>query len=73
MTHRYVVGQTVNVTRKVLRPAAPGSYEIRGLVPPSESNPQDPCYRVRSAAENYDRVVPESELTLISSNGPRRD
>jgi hypothetical protein len=45
---------------------AAGPYEIRGLVPASESDPRDPCYRVRSDAEQYERVVVESELTLFT-------
>jgi len=55
----------VSVARTIRRPTAPGSYEIRSLVPASESDPQDPRYRIRSASENHDRIVPESDLAIV--------
>jgi len=46
-------------------PAAPtldkGTYEIIRLIPDSDDDPQ---YRVKSAAEPHERVVPESQLEL---------
>jgi hypothetical protein len=38
-------------------------YEIRRLVPASDSDPGDPRYRVKSIGESYERVVRESEIT----------
>jgi hypothetical protein len=47
----------------VLRSAAVGGFEIRHLVPAADSDPSDPRYRIKSADENYERVVLDSELT----------
>jgi hypothetical protein len=64
VTHKFTVGQAVDLAPNRLRAAAAGRYEIRHLVPASDSNPENPCYRIKSIAEKHDRVVPESELTL---------
>jgi hypothetical protein len=40
-----------------------GPYEIRHLVPATERDPGDPCYRIKSIAEKHERAAPESELT----------
>jgi len=50
----------------VLRPCAPGPYEIRHLLPIFEREPADPSYRIKSSAEKHERVVAESELALFS-------
>jgi hypothetical protein len=62
VAHKFTVGQTVDLMHRQLRAAAAGEYEIRRLMP--ESDPENPCYRVKSVAEKHERVVPESELTL---------
>ena len=64
MAHKFNVGQIVELEPKVLRTSAPGPYEIRHLVPASDRDPGDPCYRIKSIAEKHERVAPESELTL---------
>jgi len=61
MTHRFTIGQIVELAPKILRPAAPGPYEIRHLLPDA-GREKDPSYRIKSVAEKYERVVPESEL-----------
>jgi hypothetical protein len=33
----------------------------------SDRDPADPCYRIKNIAEKYERVVPESRLTLSAS------
>ncbi len=63
-THKFAVGQTVDLALNRLRVAAAGDYEIRHLVPASDANPKNPCYRIKSIAEKHERVVSESELTL---------
>jgi hypothetical protein len=73
VAHKFAVGQTVDVVRKVLRPAAPGSYEILVLVPAPDSDPQDPCYRIKNTDEKYERIIPESELTLSPRTGSYRE
>jgi hypothetical protein len=52
---------------KVLRTAALGPYEIRHLVPASDTDPRDPFYRIKCIAEKHERIAPESELTLSDS------
>jgi len=67
MAHKFNVGQIVELEPGVLRLAALGPYEIRHLVPASDRDPEDPCYRIKSIAEKHERVAPESELTLSKS------
>ena len=67
MTHRFNVGQIVELEPRVLRSSAPGPYEIRHLIPASERDPGDPCYRIKNIAEKHERVAAESELTLSAS------
>jgi hypothetical protein len=64
MSHKFKIGQTVDLESNILRSLAPASYVIRHLIPASDRNPGDPCYRIRSIAEKYERAAPESELTL---------
>ena len=60
--HQFAVGQTVDLISTIQRWAAKGHYEIISLVP-SDSN--DPRYRLKSRAEQYERVVPQSDLVLV--------
>jgi len=57
--HKFQVGQSVGLIPRVIRQAAKGNYEIVRLMP---ENDDDPMYRIKSTAERYERVVPESEL-----------
>lgn len=66
-SHRFNLGQLVNLAPSVLRSMAPGPYEIRHLLPANDKYPDDPCYRIKSVAEKYERMAPESELTLSAS------
>jgi hypothetical protein len=64
MTHKFNIGQIVELEPRVLRSSAPGPYEVRHLVPASDRDPDEPCYRIKSIAEKHERVVLESELKL---------
>jgi len=64
MAHKFVVGQIVDFARIIVRQAAAGEYEVRQLMPAADRDPQNPCYRVKSIAENHERVVCESEISL---------
>ena len=64
MAHKFKIGQIVDLDPSLLRSLVPGPYEIRHLIPSSDRDPGDPCYRIKSTAEKYERVAPESELTL---------
>jgi hypothetical protein len=67
VTHRFNVGQIVELESRVLRSSAPGPYEILDRIPASERDPGDPCYRIKNIAEKHERVATESELTLTAS------
>jgi hypothetical protein len=64
VAHKFNIGQTVELAPRLLRSSAPGPYEIRHLVPASDRDPDDPCYRIKSIAEKHERVARESDLTL---------
>jgi hypothetical protein len=67
MAHKFNVGQIVELEPRLLRSSATGPYEIRHLVPASDRDPGDPCYRIKSVAEKHERVASESDLTLAVS------
>ena len=62
--HKFSIGQAVDLTPTILRPAAAGDYEIRRLMPVSDGDPKNPSYRVKNIVEKHERVVRESEITL---------
>jgi hypothetical protein len=64
MAHKFNIGQIVEFESRGLRASVLAPYEIRRLVPATDRDPDDPCYRIKSIAEKHERVAPESELTL---------
>lgn len=60
-THKFKIGQTVDLIPSISRSAAGGHYQIIGLRPADGENPQ---YRVKSRSESHERVVSESDLIL---------
>jgi hypothetical protein len=60
-THRFKVGQIVDLVPSMSRSAASGQYEIVSLRPADGENPQ---YRIKSRREAHERVVAESDLKL---------
>lgn len=71
MEHKYTVGQLVDLTPSYSRAAATGEYEIRQTMPAPDVNSASPRYRIKSAAEKHDRIVPESDLTLSKGEVPK--
>jgi len=67
MAHKFNIGQIVELESGSLRSPVLGPYEIRHLIPAPDRDPGNPCYRIKSGAEKYERVAPESDLTLSSS------
>ena len=67
MAHKFDVGQLVDLELSSLRSAVRGPYEIRHLIPASDRDPGDPCYRIKSIAEKHEQIAPESELTLSAA------
>jgi hypothetical protein len=60
MTHRFRVGQKVQLTRSYpLRMAADGFYEVIRQLP---DNAGEFYYRIKSSREAHERVAKESEL-----------
>jgi hypothetical protein len=41
--------------------------KFRHLVPASDRDPGDPCYRIKSITKKHERVARESDLTLSVS------
>jgi hypothetical protein len=68
LKHEFRVGQIVELKPSVTRRAAAGRYEITLLMPEPDVSSASPRYRIKSSAEIYQRIVPESDLTL--STGP---
>jgi len=60
-THKFKVGQTVDLIQSMSRSAASGHYEILSLRPAEGGSPQ---YRIKSRSEAHERVVAESDLIL---------
>lgn len=62
ITHKFKVGQAVDLIPSVSRLAANGHYQIISLRPSEGEIPQ---YRIKSMRELHERVVAENELTLL--------
>jgi hypothetical protein len=60
-THKFRIGQTVDLIPSMSRSAARGHYEIVSLRPAEGDNPQ---YRIKNRSESHERVVSESDLIL---------
>lgn len=61
-THRFKLGQMVEIMPTTLRAAVTGRYEIIKLVP---CNSNDPQYRLKSLNEKHERVLPERDLIAL--------
>jgi hypothetical protein len=58
-SHRFKVGQTVDLIQTTFRSAATGQYEIVSLRP---ADGEVPHYRIKSRSESHERVAAESDL-----------
>jgi hypothetical protein len=70
LSHKFSVGQVVDLIPKILRAAAGGQYEVRQLMPASDRDAGDPSYRIKSIDEKHERVVFESDLTSPARSEP---
>ena len=61
LTHKFKVGQTVDLVQSTFRSAAKGAYQIVSLRPAEDGSTR---YRIKSKSESHERVVSESDLTL---------
>ena len=62
MGHKYRIGQDVYYRPSIKYTAAPGIYKIVGILPVESEGRL--TYRIKSAAENFERSAEKSELTL---------
>jgi len=63
VSHKFSVGQIVDLAHRTLQTAPTGQDEVRQLMPASERDADDPRYRIKSMEEKYERVAAESDLT----------
>jgi hypothetical protein len=59
-SHKFQVGEIVYVMRAISRNVAGGAYEVTKQLPYNSGEFE---YRVKSASEEHERVMRESELT----------
>ena len=59
-SHKFQVGETVYVRRAISRNVPSGAYVVTKQLP---HNGREFEYRIKSANEEHERVVRESELT----------
>jgi len=69
-SHKFRIGQTVELVAVSFRSAEPGQYEIVGLRPTEDGN-SSPLYRVKSKGEPHERVVAESDLLPVDETPPQ--
>jgi len=63
-SHKFKVGEAVAFhPARLAMPASPHEYKIVRLLPAEGG---DPLYRIRSAAEPFDRVAKERELSHMT-------
>jgi hypothetical protein len=62
MSHKFSIGQKVDLVHRILLTAPRGQYEVRRLMPESDRDTGDPIYRIKSNEENHERVAQESDL-----------
>ena len=58
-THKFKLGELVELVRTSRLHAAPGPFEIVRLLPPVDGEPQ---YRIKGSGEHHERMVKESDL-----------
>ena len=63
LSHKFKVGQTVDLVPSISRFAANGHYEIVSLRP---SEGETPKYLIKSRHEPHERVVAENDLVLAT-------
>jgi hypothetical protein len=70
LEHKYTIGQIIELMPSCSRAAATGEYEIRQTMPAPDNNSASPRYRIKSAAEKHDRIVPESDIIILPLGEP---
>jgi hypothetical protein len=68
MSHKFFIGQKVDLVHRMMQTAARGQYEVRRLMPDSDRDSGDPIYRIKSSNEAHERVAQESDLMASRAN-----
>jgi len=68
MSHKFAVGQKVDLVHRMMLAAPRGQYEVRRLMPASDRDISDPNYRIKSSDETHERVAQESDLTASTAS-----
>ena len=63
MSHKFSVGQKVDLVHRMLLTAPRGQYRVIRLMPDNDRDASDPIYRIKSEDETHERVAQESDLT----------
>jgi hypothetical protein len=64
MSHKFSIGQKVELAHRMMQAAPRGQYEVRRLMPQSDRDSDDPVYRIKSIDETHERVARQSDLML---------
>ena len=51
MSHKFSIGQKVDLVHRMMLTAPRGQYEVRRLMPESDRDTGDPTYRIKSSDE----------------------
>jgi hypothetical protein len=71
MSHKFAIGQKVDLANRALQIPPRGQYLVSRLMPDPERPNGDPVYRIKSADESHERVVRETDLTASHiASGP---
>jgi hypothetical protein len=62
MSHKFAIGQDVNYSSSIKHSAARGIYKVTARLPVERGDRL--AYRIKSAAEAFERTADENELTL---------
>jgi hypothetical protein len=68
MSHKFSIGQKVDLVHRTMQSAPRGQYEVRRLMPDSDRDSGDPVYRIKSVDETHERVAQESDLMSSREN-----
>jgi hypothetical protein len=68
VSHKFSIGQKVELAHRMMQSAPRGQYEVRRLMPDSDRDSGDPVYRIKSVDETHERVAPESDLMPSREN-----
>lgn len=67
-SHLFAIGQTVRLKTRFATALPPSSvFQITATLPPKLSSPQ---YRIRNAAELYERVATQDDLEPVDASRP---